>query len=112
VIRALRFLTGVPLALFYVTLGISDLAARRPARTGAIILAACLIIWSGFTAACGLSRQLRAVSAGPDRGGNGRGGRYGRLPAHCWLTSFPADRRPMAFTILALGGADRGMAGG
>ena len=50
------FLTGVPLALFYVTLGIpiSWLADRSNRRN---ILAACVLIWSGFTAVCGISRN-------------------------------------------------------
>src|SRR5580704_14524206 len=48
------FLTGVPLALFYVVFGIpiAWLADRSNRRN---IVAASLILWSGFTALCGLS---------------------------------------------------------
>jgi MFS family permease len=48
------FLTGAPLALFYVTFGIpiSWLADRANRRN---ILAVSLIVWSGFTTLCGLS---------------------------------------------------------
>jgi predicted MFS family arabinose efflux permease len=95
------FLTGVTLALFYVTLGIPiSLLADRANRRN--ILAACLIIWSGFTAALGLSRNyLQFLLA---RIGVGAG-EAGGTPTSCALLAdfFPADRRPMAFTILALG---------
>src|ERR1700729_2951115 len=49
------FLTGVPLALFYVAFGIpiAWLADRSNRRN---IVAASLIIWSGFTVFCGLSQ--------------------------------------------------------
>ena len=49
------FLTGVPLALFYVSFGIplSWLADRFNRRN---ILAAALVAWSLFTVLCGLSR--------------------------------------------------------
>ena len=48
------FLTGWPLAIFYVTFGIavSWLADRSNRRN---ILAVSLIVWSAFTALCGLS---------------------------------------------------------
>jgi predicted MFS family arabinose efflux permease len=95
------FLTGVPLALFYVTLGIpiSWLADRSNRRN---ILAACVLIWSGFTAACGLSRTyLQFLLA---RIGVGTGEAGGTPTSNALLADyFPADRRPMAFTILALG---------
>ncbi|HWW78502.1 MAG TPA: MFS transporter [Steroidobacteraceae bacterium] len=95
------FLTGVPLALFYVTLGIPiSLLADRANRRN--ILAACLIIWSGFTAACGLSRNYLQFLLGRIGVGTGEAG---GTPTSCALLAdfFPADRRPMAFTILALG---------
>ncbi len=49
------FLTGFPLALFYVTFGlpISWLADRSNRRN---ILAAALVIWSAFTVFCGRSQ--------------------------------------------------------
>src|ERR1700685_3155873 len=50
------FLTAAPLVTFYVTFGIliSWVADRSNRRN---ILAISLIIWSGFTALCGLSRN-------------------------------------------------------
>jgi predicted MFS family arabinose efflux permease len=95
------FLTGVPLALFYVTFGlpISWLADRFNRRN---ILAAALILWSLFTVVCGLSRTyLQLLLA---RIGVGVG-EAGGLPPSSSIVSdcFPADRRPMAFTVLALG---------
>ncbi|HEX6508686.1 MAG TPA: MFS transporter, partial [Chloroflexota bacterium] len=54
--KGAAFLTGVPLGLFYVTLGIplSWLADRSNRRN---ILGACVLVWSAFTALCGLSRN-------------------------------------------------------
>ena len=95
------FLTGVPLALFYVTFGlpISWLADRSNRRN---ILAVSLIVWSGFTMACGLSRTyLQFLLA---RIGVGAGEAGGLPPSSAILSDcFPAERRPMAFTVLALG---------
>jgi predicted MFS family arabinose efflux permease len=95
------FLTGVPLALFYVTLGIpiSWLADRSNRRN---ILAACVLIWSGFTAVCGLSRNYLQFLLG--RIGVGTGEAGGTPSSSALLADyFPAERRPMAFTVLALG---------
>jgi predicted MFS family arabinose efflux permease len=95
------FLTGVPLALFYVTLGIpiSWLADRSNRRN---ILAACVLIWSGFTAVCGISRTYLEFLLG--RIGVGTGEAGGTPSSSALLADyFPAERRPMAFTVLALG---------
>jgi predicted MFS family arabinose efflux permease len=95
------FLTGVPLALFYVTFGIpiswlSDRANRRN------ILAISLIIWSGFTVLCGRSHSYWQLLVG--RVGVGTGEAGGTPPSSSILADcFPAERRPMAFTVLALG---------
>ncbi len=95
------FLTGVPLALFYVAFGIpiawfADRSNRRN------IVAASLIIWSGFTAFCGLSQTYWQLLMG--RIGVGVG-EAGATPPSTSIVSdyFPADRRPMALSILALG---------
>jgi MFS family permease len=99
--KGAAFLTGVPLGLFYVTLGIpiSWLADRSNRRN---ILGACVLIWSGFTAACGLSRTyLHFLFA---RIGVGTGEAGGTPTSNALLADyFPAGRRPMAFTIFALG---------
>src|SRR6202035_1451222 len=54
--RGVAWLTGAPLAFFYVSFGIliSWFADRSNRRN---ILAASLVIWSAFTTLCGLSRN-------------------------------------------------------
>src|SRR5271155_3455164 len=95
------FLTGAPLALFYVTIGIpiSWLADRANRRN---ILAVSLIVWSAFTAVCGLSRNYWEFLLG--RIGVGVGEAGGTPPSTAIVSDyFPADRRPMAMAVLALG---------
>ena len=95
------FLTGVPLALFYVSVGIpmSWLADRSNRRN---ILAISLIVWSGFTALCGLSRSYWQLLAA--RIGVGVGEAGGTPPSNSIIADyFPADRRPMALGVFALG---------
>jgi len=95
------FLTGPPLALFYVTLGIpiSWLADRTNRRN---ILACALIAWSAMTALCGLSRNYGQFMLA--RMGVGVGEAGGTPPANCIIAEcFPAARRPMAMAIFALG---------
>jgi MFS family permease len=95
------FLTGVPLALFYVAFGIpiAWLADRSNRRN---IVAASLVIWSGFTVFCGLSQSYWQLLLG--RIGVGVG-EAGATPPSTSIVSdcFPAERRPMALSILALG---------
>ena len=95
------FLTGIPLALFYVAFGIpiSWLADRSNRRN---ILAASLVIWSGFTALCGLSGSYLQFLLG--RIGVGVGEAGGTPPSTAIVSDcFAADRRPMAMAVLALG---------
>src|SRR5882672_10499394 len=95
------FLTGVPLGLFYVSFGIpmSWLADRKNRRN---ILAASMIIWSGFTALCGSTRGYWTFLAA--RIGVGIGEAGGTPPANSIIADyFPADRRPMALGVFALG---------
>ncbi len=95
------FLTGVPLAFFYVAFGIpiAWLADRSNRRN---IVAASLILWSGFTVFCGLSHSYWQLLTG--RIGVGFG-EAGATPPSTSIVSdyFPADRRPMALSVLALG---------
>lgn len=97
----IAFLTGIPLAVFYVTLGIplSWLADRTNRRN---ILAAALVVWSGMTALCGLSQSyLQFLLA---RIGVGVGEAGGTPPANSIIAdNFTAARRPMAMTVFALG---------
>lgn len=95
------YLTGVPLAFFYITVGMpiawfSDRSNRRN------IIAASLVIWSGFTVLCGMSATyfqllFRRIGVGI--------GEAGATPASTAIVSdyFPADRRPMALSFFALG---------
>lgn len=95
------FLTGVPLALFYVVFGIpiAWLADRSNRRN---IVAASLILWSGFTVFCGLSQSYLQFLMG--RIGVGFG-EAGATPPSTSIVSdcFPAERRPMALSVFALG---------
>jgi predicted MFS family arabinose efflux permease len=106
------FLTGVPLAFFYVLFGIpiAWLADRSNRRN---IVAAALIIWSGFTVLCGLAQSYWHLLIG--RVGVGVG-EAGATPPSTAIVSdcFPPERRPMALSVFALGapigawlGADR-----
>ena len=95
------FLTGVALALFYVTIGIpiallADKANRRN------ILALALAVWSAMTAVCGLAQNYWQLLLA--RFGVGIGEAGGTPPATSILADkFPAGKRPMALTIFALG---------
>jgi predicted MFS family arabinose efflux permease len=95
------YLTGVALALFYVTVGIPvALLADRANRRN--ILAGALVIWSGMTAVCGLSRSFIQLMFG--RFGVGIGEAGGTAPSTSLLADkFPPARRPLALTIFALG---------
>jgi len=95
------FLTGVPIALFYVSCGIpiAWLADRSNRRN---IVAGSLIVWSGFTVLCGLSQSYWQFLT--SRIGVGVG-EAGATPPSTSIVSdyFPADRRPMALSVFALG---------
>jgi MFS family permease len=94
-------LTGWPLAIFYGSFGIliSWLADRVNRRN---ILAVSLILWSGFTALCGLTRSYWQFLFA--RVGVGVGEAGGTPPSTAIVSDyFPAERRPMAMTVLALG---------
>ena len=97
----IAFLTGVALAVFYVTLGIpiADLADRVSRRN---ILAISIAVWSGMTALCGLAHSYWQLLLA--RFGVGIG-EAGGTPASTSMLAdkFPPARRPMAHTIFALG---------
>ena len=94
---------GIPLALFYVTMGIPlSWLCDRTNRTR--LLAASVAIWSAMTAITGYTRGyfdllLARVGVGI--------GEAGGTPACNSIIAdyFPADRRSMAMTIFALGGS-------
>ena len=99
--QGIGVLTGVSLGLFYVTAGIpiswfADRANRRN------ILALSLIAWSAMTTLCGLARNYWQFLFA--RVGVGIGEAGGTPPSTAIVSDyFPADRRPMALTVLALG---------
>ncbi len=95
------FLTGVSLALFYVTMGIplSWVADRYNRRN---LLAASITIWSAMTALCGMSQGYMQLLLA--RIGVGIGEAGGTPSCNSIVADyFPAGRRAMAMTIFALG---------
>jgi len=97
----IAFLTGVALALFYVTVGIPVAAAADHANRRNIVAVA-LAIWSGMTAACGAAQNYTQLLLA--RFGVGIGEAGGTPPSTSLLADkFPPARRPMALTIFALG---------
>jgi MFS family permease len=95
------FLTGVALALFYVTVGIPIATlADRISRRNILVLA--LAVWSGMTAFCGLAQNYWQLLLA--RFGVGIGEAGGTPPSTSMIAdTFPPARRPMALTIFALG---------
>lgn len=95
------FITGVALALFYVTVGIPvALLADRGNRRNIIAIAVAL--WSAMTAACGLAQNVWHFVLG--RFGVGIGEAGGTAPSASLLADrFPPQSRPAAYTIFALG---------
>ena len=95
------FLTGFPLALFYVSCGIpiAWLADRSNRRN---IVAGSLLIWSGFTVLCGLSHSYWQLLT--SRIGVGVG-EAGATPPSTSIISdcFAPNRRYMALSVFALG---------
>lgn len=94
-------LTGVSLALFYVTMGIpiSALADRTNRRN---IIAGALVIWSFMTVCCGLAQSFWQMLAA--RIGVGVGEAGGTPPSTSMLADvFPPRERPMALTFYTLG---------
>jgi MFS family permease len=98
---SIAFLTGVALALFYVTMGfpISWLLDRRSRRD---IITVSLIAWSVMVVWTGLARNAFQLLL--SRIGVGVGEAGGTPGASSILSDyFPAARRPMALTIFSLG---------
>jgi MFS family permease len=97
----IAFLTGVALALFYVTMGfpLSWLIDRGNRRN---IIAVCLVIWSAMTAFSGLAKNYAQLLI--SRIGVGIGEAGGTPGASSIISDyFPAARRPMALTVFSLG---------
>jgi MFS family permease len=97
----IAFLTGVSLAIFYVTFGfpLSWLLDRRSRRN---IIGICLIAWSIMTAATGIARTYWQLLWA--RIGVGVGEAGGTPGANSILSDFfPASRRAMALSVFSLG---------
>ena len=97
----IAFLTGVSLAIFYVTFGfpLSWLIDRRNRRN---IIGICLIAWSVLTLATGLARSYWQLLWA--RIGVGVGEAGGTPGANSLLSDyFPPSRRAMALSVFALG---------
>jgi predicted MFS family arabinose efflux permease len=98
---AVGYLTGVALALFYVTVGI-PLAVAADKANRRNIVAGALLIWSGMTAICGFARTFTQLMLG--RFGVGIGEAGGTAPSTSILADkFAPARRPLALTVFALG---------
>lgn len=92
---------GIPLALFYVTMGIplSWLADRSSRRN---LLTVSVAVWSVMTTLCGFTRGYWDLLLA--RIGVGVGEAAGTPACNAIIADyFPADRRSMATTIFALG---------
>ena len=95
------WLTGVSLALFYITVGIpiSRLADRSNRRN---IVAAAMVLWSAMTTILGLTQNFWQFLIA--RIGVGVGEAGGTPPSTSIIADyFPRERRAFALTIYALG---------
>jgi predicted MFS family arabinose efflux permease len=98
---AVGFLTGVSLAIFYVTLGIplAVLADRSNRRN---LLAAAVAVWSAMTALCGQAQTFVQLMLA--RFGVGVGEAGGTPPSASLIADlFGPLQRSLAFSIFALG---------
>jgi len=102
-------MTGLAFAVFYSILGlpIARLAERgdRPR-----IIAAAIVIWSGFTAVCGLSQTFLQLALA--RVGVGVGEAGCTPPAHSLISDYaPKAKRASALAFFAMGGPVGGLLG-
>jgi MFS family permease len=99
--RQLGFLSGLPFALFYSTLGIpiAVLADRSIRRN---VLAACCALWSVATAACGMAVNFTTLVSARALTAVGEAG--GTPPSHSLISDyFARSTRATALSIYALG---------
>jgi len=106
---SIGFLTGVALAIFYVTAGLplgvlADRASRRN------LLAASLAVWSVMTTICGFTQTFWQLLLA--RVGVGVGEAGGTPPSNALISDyFPWRRRPLALSIFSLGASLGSMIG-
>jgi predicted MFS family arabinose efflux permease len=106
---AVGLLTGVALAIFYVTAGL-PLALIADQRSRRNMIAAALCAWSVATAACGLIRTFQQFMLARILVGVGEAG--GTPPSQSLVSDyFPPERRAMALSIFSLGASFGSMIG-
>jgi len=106
---AIGFLTGVSLALFYVTAGLplASLADRANRRT---MIALALGAWSAMTALCGVAQNFWQLLLA--RIGVGVGEAGGTPPSTSLLSDyFPWRRRALALSVYSIGASLGSMVG-
>lgn len=106
---AVGFLTGVALAIFYVTAGLplAQLADRTNRRN---LIAISLAIWSGMTTICGLTFTYWQLMVA--RIGVGIGEAGGTPPSHALLSDyFPWRQRAFALSVFSVGASVGSMLG-
>jgi MFS family permease len=97
----LGFLSGVPFAVFYSTLGI-PIAAVADRMSRRSVLAACCALWSLATAACGMAFNYTSLLVGRALTAIGEAG--GTPPSHSLISDyFSRADRATALSIYALG---------
>jgi predicted MFS family arabinose efflux permease len=97
----LGLLSGTTFGIFYATLGvpIARLADRFSRKW---VMTICLVLWSGFTALCGVAGGFLTLLA--YRTGVGVGEAGGSPPAHSMISDyFPPERRATALAVFSLG---------
>jgi MFS family permease len=95
------FLSSLPFAFFYSTLGI-PLAALADRTIRRNVLAACCALWSVATAACGMAVNFGTLLVGRALTGVGEAG--GTPPSHSLISDyFSRATRATALSIYALG---------
>jgi predicted MFS family arabinose efflux permease len=106
---AIGLLTGVALALFYVTAGVPlALLADRGNRRN--LVTAALLAWSVATAACGFIRTFGQFMVARVLVGVGEAG--GTPPSHSLVSDyFPPGRRALALSIYSIGASVGSMIG-
>lgn len=97
----LGLLSGVAFGLVYTGLSF-PLAVMADRRNRAILIGACLAVWSGFTALCGLAQSFAQLLIA--RAGVGVG-EAGCVPsAHALITDYtPREQRASALAFFSLG---------
>ena len=106
---AIGLLTGVALALFYVTAGLplALIADRRNRRN---LISASLFAWSLATAVCGLIRTFGQFMVARILVGVGEAG--GTPPSHSLVSDyFPPERRALALSVYSIGASLGSMIG-